>query len=944
MANFDVLSGRLLLDASDFLRGLQQASAAAQLFSQRLGVSLQQARRDVEQLNASQLKLAAAARSAPRPGGSSPWAAMFAGPAAAFNSPTGTTSQAALMGFVLRVNNSLAKQAELADQLGEAVERARAALEESPASGEIEDKLKEAAKKVSEAIEKALDKVDEAVDKLKDSFGELADKSEEAADKVDELSEKIKDLGEKSEEADEKVKELGEKAEELGEKSEEAGGKAEEAAEKLEKLAEALKKLLANLPGLPTSPGGRGVPNPGSPGSDPASNVQREAERNADKFMPHGGLTTEPHHLTDQQKRQHAENARRWAEDRAKQQTRGPWRMKLNAAYSKLKNFAWKKRTQLSNTLNIEYSKVLHFVHGVLVKRRVAKARDFYAKRQRLLKKKFSGAPLTQKEQKDLEDSDQKLSEAQKRAVEALPDRAPPKITPMRAANKALYQDIQSQKIHAMKVRQSLHKSIQKNRAAAQDYLPIMRQFALSIQLSEAAMKECDLTLRKQLLEEAELHKKAGEEMKKASDRGVHSIKGLADAAKAAGVDIDKLDKAAEKLAAQGKGQLAPQQQMMMLPGAQFGPGMQMPGMQQPGMQAGQQGVPWGQQVQNWWNNQVQQAQQAWQNLPTTMLNAGLQQAQQFGQQWMQQAGQQAWDSGQAMLEQAIDGPQQVQAMIDQAEATGHKKDAIRLIRQRLEAQLAQSKINLHGLATGLDPNAGSFGSMPGVDNTAYLMTLDIPLVRLIKFLQAQLAALPKMAAGGIVTGPTSIVAGEAGPEAVLPLTNFWNMMGSLPVFQGIQNAVESIGTWFSEGGNNPALAARYFANLDKIQHVYDYSVDRLWNSRAIDFAPASLRSGPAWSGGAAGAIGLEGRAAFGPGGLPFGAGGYAGPMFPVGSMNLHFNGVDITAPGAAVQFAQQLLPALDAEARRTGYSMMGGSMLRAGYGASANRPFAYPR
>ncbi|HUY89097.1 MAG TPA: hypothetical protein VMV10_10210 [Pirellulales bacterium] len=800
MANFDVLSGRLLLDTGEFVRGLQQASAAAQLFSQRLGVSMQQARRDIEQLNASQLKLSVAARSLPRPGGASPWAALFAGPAAAFNSPTGTTSQAALMGFVLQVNNGLAKQAELADQLGDAVERARAALEESSAGGEIEDKIKEAAKKVSEAIEKAIDKANEAVDKFKEALAALADKSEETTDKVKELAEKVKDLGEKSEEADEKVEKLGEAAEKLGEKAKKAG-------EKLEKLAEKVKELFGGAFGIGGGgQGGAGNPNVSTttPGMSPQQKARaKKAQKIVDKQQAHEQDLRNRGTILGNRLEKWGKQFETWTPKR--QNT-------AKAAYAK-----WTKTRG-----HAQIKAVRAAVQGM------------------------AGSP----------------------------------------EERAQLQRVQQQMVEKYRLGQQLAERAKHTSDAAE-----ARKL---MQLSSMIVRSAD-AMATSFNNSAKAGDNAATTTRKATEVEKDSTKVTESAEKA----MKDLGKAAKEAAAQGKGQLTPQQQQMQQQAQQFQ-----------------------QQVQNWWNQQFQQA----------------------GQQAMQQAGQQAWDSGQAMLEQAIGGPAQVQAMIDQAAATGHMKDAIRLIRQRLEAQLAQSKINLHGLATGLDPNAGSFGAMPGVDNTTYLMTQDIPLVRLIKYLQAQLAALPKMAAGGIVTGPTSIVAGEAGPEAVLPLNNFWNMMGSLPVFQDIRSAMESIGTWFSEGGNNPALAAKYFANLDQVQHVYEYSLDALRNSRSVNFTPASMLGGPPAGGGAAGAIGMEGRAAYGPGGPPFGAGGYAGPMFPIGAMHLNFHGVDITAPGAAAQFAQQLLPALDAEARRAGYSMMGGSMLRAGYGNSANRAFGYAR
>lgn len=326
-------------------------------------------------------------------------------------------------------------------------------------------------------------------------------------------------------------------------------------------------------------------------------------------------------------------------------------------------------------------------------------------------------------------------------------------------------------------------------------------------------------------------------------------------------------------------------------------------------------------------------------------------QQQQMAQQMaqgIQQAMGMANEQNKAIWQGVFGGAEGVQQMIDQAVATGNTNAANQLIRGRIEAQLQQSKQNLHILGTSTIK--GDFNA----DNSAYEMTKDTPFTRLIKFLESQLNKMPKMAAGGIVTSPTQAIVGEAGPEAVLPLTSFRNMLGSLPVFQGIQNSMEKIGTWFSQGGtvgfgnmmggNNAGLAARYFANLAKIQHTFDYSMDRLYNSRSVNFTPASMMGGPMAGGGAAGAIGMGGRMAYGAGSLPFGVGGYAGNMMGIGAVHLNFHGVDISAPGAAVAFAQKLFPALDAEARRAGYSMMGGSALRSGRASTNNRAYGYAR
>jgi hypothetical protein len=207
----------------------------------------------------------------------------------------------------------------------------------------------------------------------------------------------------------------------------------------------------------------------------------------------------------------------------------------------------------------------------------------------------------------------------------------------------------------------------------------------------------------------------------------------------------------------------------------------------------------------------------------------------------------------------------------------------------------------------------------------------------MIKFLEAQLGKLPKMASGGVVTSARNIVAGEAGPEAILPLSRFGDMLGSLPVFQGIQHAVEKIGDAFS-GAGNTGMANKYFANLAKVQHTYDYTMDRIYNSRRVDFTPESMRHRGASVDPYLAAVSRDFRSVGGHGG------GGGGGMFSLGNMNLHFHGVDISAPGAASSFAQKLLPALDAEAKRAGVNVMGRSALRAGGANTSGRAYGYNR
>ena len=383
----------------------------------------------------------------------------------------------------------------------------------------------------------------------------------------------------------------------------------------------------------------------------------------------------------------------------------------------------------------------------------------------------------------------------------------------LKQANKRIIEGMGKMRAHRQREMAGLRDTVAgkfgaQRRGASQDVQAIGQHYLASERLLAQAMK-AEGEQRRKLLMQAAKESAAAEAMNRAYKDGVRGIKGLTDAAAKAGVDLSKLDEAEQAKLAHAQGQLSPQEQ-----------------------EAQQQFQQFQQQVQ--------------------------QQMQQAAQQAAQQMGQQAWDSGQAMLQQAMEGPAQVEQMIREAAAAGDMKAAVELIRGRLLAQLKQSKINLHNLAS--DPLAGGgFGSAHGgVSNEAYFMTLDIPLVRLIKFLQAQLAHLPKLAAGGVATRPTTALIGEAGPEAVVPLTSFANMLGGLPVFGKMQATMERMGDWFNGAGNR-VMADKYFANLTRIQNTFDYVADTLWNSRRINLSPVGAYHSPAVSGAAGGSIGMEG-------------------------------------------------------------------------------------
>lgn len=364
----------------------------------------------------------------------------------------------------------------------------------------------------------------------------------------------------------------------------------------------------------------------------------------------------------------------------------------------------------------------------------------------------------------------------------------------------------------------------------------------------------------------------------KAYEDGARGTKALSDAAIKAGVDINKLDEAEQARAAHAKSELTPQEQEAQ--------------------------------------QQMKQQQEDMQKKIEAAMHA-------------------ANEQSKAIWEGMFGGAEQVEAMIREAAAQGDMKYAMQLIRQRLEVQLKVSKSNLHQLAS--DPMAGGgFGpEHGGVANDAYFMTLDIPLVRLIKFLQDQLDHLPKLASGGILTRPTAAVVGEAGPEAVLPLTSFANMLGSLPVFSQIHNAMERMGDWLSMSGpgmgSDPALAQRYFTTLSRIEKTFETTTDVLDHARRIDFTPASMHHGmPAVSGGAAGSLGLRGAVAERPG-------------LNITGIHINVHGADVSSPATLQTMAQRIFPAIEAEANRRGYDMTGRSVLRSSP-AALGRGVGYPR
>lgn len=912
MANFDVLSGRLLLDTTDFVRSLQQASTAAQIFTQRLSVSLQSARRDLEQLSASQARFAASAQAWSRRGAAAPWSALFAGPAAAFNSPTGNTSQAALTGFVERVNQSLSRQAGLADQLTEAVDRVRIAVEERARPGrEIHDQFKEAADTVVELLKKAGESIEASLDKL-------VDKAHEAAEQVGELNDKLGELADKSKEADDKVAGLNDKLKDFAEKCESAADKLEELGKKLEDAFAG--KFAANGGANGFAPNG-GAGAGGWPGGFPAGTglfplaVGPGPALMAGGFAPKGQRGQEPpptifqtlfDRLTDAAigaTRAHGAAGPEPNDPRAKEiRRRVAERRTQQEATSGRDTDDWIKMLSQARTLT-----------------------DFAA----LLGKVKNAAADTFNRIRDIK----KRIDADDATTKAL---AGKKLPSMRADRK---------------------KSEQQYNA---DLQAILNNFATNPTTDKeeiAARKNALRQLRRAKREDGQLRRRAertkGAEGEVAAQQLIEhhnfmsdiiyelkqtkvNFKRVEDAAEAMGkqfknvtraaAEVEKADeneadrKQAEKRAAEQRGAQNEKQQATNVTPQQFAIAQQQMLMQQ-FMQQAANAVQ--QQFATIWQTIIQQMS----NSLTDIFNAILGRLTGLG------------------IGEAIQGTQDLQDLIDKKRASGDSVGAVDLEIQNVKMRLQQSMFNLHQLS--IDPAAGGgFGGFPGSDNSAYFLTLDTPLTREIKSLQAQLdqlekqrhdlathSAPKKMASGGIVSGATAAVVGEAGPEAVLPLSSFANMLGALPVFSNINSAMESISDSLVAQGRT-GEASRWDQVLDRVQSSFEYVSNFVENARRIDLRPQGMLR-PLTQGLLMDQEMAARNQAYRIGGLS------------TGDLALHFHGVDISDTGAARQFAQQLLPALELEARSLGQDMTGRSVFRSpnmtGPG-TPGRPYGFAR
>jgi hypothetical protein len=312
---------------------------------------------------------------------------------------------------------------------------------------------------------------------------------------------------------------------------------------------------------------------------------------------------------------------------------------------------------------------------------------------------------------------------------------------------------------------------------------------------------------------------------------------------------------------------------------------------------------------------------------------AQLQAAQQVGQllsQFSKQIG------------QSLQGGQQIQQMLDAANAAGNPQQAIDIARSYVTAQLNQSFINAQNLANSVDPIMHSFGAagqLAPQGNLQYLLSQPGQLQDTIRMFQGMLDNLNKMqaslskarpmAAGGVVTDPTMALVGEAGPEAIIPLERLQAMFGNPANLFPAANAFRMNP---GDGAVNPlGLTADRLANFDtafgRASQVLDQQLDLgnngaagildRWNQmqdaavQAIDTMSQRRRIDLAPS---AGVLPNQNHAA----------------TLQAAASALHFNFGDINVTGGmAQQDIGSLFDRIENEARSRGYDLTGRSALR---------------
>lgn len=295
----------------------------------------------------------------------------------------------------------------------------------------------------------------------------------------------------------------------------------------------------------------------------------------------------------------------------------------------------------------------------------------------------------------------------------------------------------------------------------------------------------------------------------------------------------------------------------------------------------------------------------------------------------------------------ALSGTQDLQNLVNQRQQAGDSAGALDLQIQNVQARLAQSKFNLKQLSN--EPMAGGgLGGFPGVDNSAYSLTLDTPLTREIKSLTDTLNQLlaqrqklqataarqtPKLADGGVVDQPTLALVGEAGPEAVIPLSRLQQLFGNpANMFRWNQNGL--MGQWLTQGGLGNFDAALQRASqalnlaldhgvggaqalLDRwsgVQQSAENTLGYMYQHRRINLQPTGGTGGRydrfATSGLVLGQL-LHPAAAFAP------------------QIAVHLHGVDVTNPANGRVVAKAVYDHLVDETKRRGLDGLGRDPVR---------------
>lgn len=202
---------------------------------------------------------------------------------------------------------------------------------------------------------------------------------------------------------------------------------------------------------------------------------------------------------------------------------------------------------------------------------------------------------------------------------------------------------------------------------------------------------------------------------------------------------------------------------------------------------------------------EAQQAamQQAAEQIKGQLQGAAQQMAQQAGDMYKQ--GQDAYQQAIDQLDQQIGdalksgNPQQFQAAIDLIK--GYAQAQI----QQTLVNVANSGVDVNRLGIGSIENQGAGAPVPWnqllSQNPQAAATIQM-FEKILAQLNAIASKIPKMAAGGIVNGPTLAMVGEAGPEAILPIGKFGQWFaGAMGAFGSAIGSALTGGAFSSRAG-----------------------------------------------------------------------------------------------------------------------------------------------